>query len=101
VTLIKEINDLRKELKIARSSVHDLEAALGLHRKSNKDRAVEVVAELTTTNRNAALQRDLEEKVKVVTLQKDEIVRLRNQIREMELMIPDRNGSITPKLIPI
>lgn len=101
VTLIKEINDLRKELKIARSSVHDLEAALGLHRKSNKDRVTEVVAELTTTNKNAALQRELEEKVKVVTLQKDEIVRLRNQIHEMELLIPMRAGSSSPSLIPI
>ena len=29
-----EINDLRKELKVSRTQVHDLEAALGLHRKA-------------------------------------------------------------------
>lgn len=33
--LIKEINDLRRELKIARVQVHDLEAAIGTNR-SNK-----------------------------------------------------------------
>lgn len=44
VSLIKEINDLRKELKIARSHVHDLEAALGLHRKTNQAKATETLA---------------------------------------------------------
>ena len=35
VTLIKEINDLRRELKICRSKIHDYEAQLGLANKKN------------------------------------------------------------------
>ena len=34
VTLIKEVNDLRKELKISRSRNQDLETALGISRKN-------------------------------------------------------------------
>jgi hypothetical protein len=34
VTLIKEVNDLRKELKNARSRVQDLETTLGISRKN-------------------------------------------------------------------
>ena len=34
VTLIKEVNDLRKELKICRSQIQDLETALGISRKN-------------------------------------------------------------------
>jgi len=32
VTLIKEINDLRRELKLTRSQVHDLESTMGTNR---------------------------------------------------------------------
>lgn len=35
VTLIKEINDLRRELKSTRTQVHDLEATLGTNRSKN------------------------------------------------------------------
>lgn len=34
VTLIKEVNDLRRELKISRSRIQDLEVALGISRKN-------------------------------------------------------------------
>jgi hypothetical protein len=34
VTLIKEVNDLRRELKIARTQIQDLETALGISRKN-------------------------------------------------------------------
>ena len=76
---------MRRELKISRTQVHDLEAALGLHRKSNQAAATETLAKLTTTNKNAQLERDLEEKVKVIDLQQQEIMRIRAQIQELEL----------------
>ena len=47
MSLIKEINDLRRELKLARTAVHDLEAALGLHRKSNKESASQMLLQVT------------------------------------------------------
>lgn len=34
--LIKEINDLRKEVKLQRTHVHDLKATLGLYTKKQK-----------------------------------------------------------------
>ena len=34
VTLIKEVNDLRKELKTSRSRIQDLETTLGISRKN-------------------------------------------------------------------
>ena len=100
VSLIKEINDLRRELKIARTQVHDLEAALGLHRKNNKAHATETLAQLTSTNKNAQLERDLIEREKIVELQQDEIIRLRNRIGEIEDQIqrPPSGGTKLPPM---
>lgn len=64
VSLIKEINDLRKELKIVRVKNHDLEAALGLHRKNNKD-VSQLLQAVTSQNKNAMMEEDLKEKGKV------------------------------------
>ena len=36
VSLIKEINDLRRELKLARTQIHDLEAAIKQNLKREK-----------------------------------------------------------------
>jgi len=86
VTLIKEINDFRRELNQSRTQVHDLEAALGIHRK-NKTHAqsdADAQAVTTTTNKNAALELQLEEKSKIVELQKTEIMRLRNELMDVE-----------------
>ncbi len=93
VSLIKEINDLRRELKIARTQVHDLEAALGLHRKSNKAHATETLAQITSTNKNAQLEQDLQERVKVIDLQQEEIVRLRSRMHDMEESVIGRPPS--------
>ena len=66
VSLIKEINDLRKELKIVRVKNHDLEAALGLHRKNNKD-VSQLLQAVTSQNKNAMMEEDVKEKAKVCT----------------------------------
>ena len=101
VSLIKEINDLRRELKIARTQVHDLEAALGLHRKSNKDHATETLQQITSTNKNAMLERDLMEKIKVIELQQDEIMRLRGRMREVEdLAVRPPSAGKLPPMVP-
>ena len=84
MSLIKEINDLRQELKTARTHVHELESALGLHRKSNQGHATETLVKITSTNKNAQLERELEEKLKVIDLQKHEIMRIRSRT-ELEL----------------
>ena len=86
VSLIKEINDLRKELKIARTQVHDLEAALGLHRKGgNQGNQTEMMQQIMSSNKNAQIEQDLEEGRKVIDLQKIEISKLRNEIHQLEM----------------
>ena len=85
MTLIKEINDLRRELSQSRTRVHDLEAALGVHRASTVARATGGSGALaSSTSKNAVLQQQLEEKCKVVELQRSEIMRLRAQLMDLE-----------------
>lgn len=85
--LIKEINDLRRELNQAHTQVHDLEAALGIHRK-NKTHARAAASALSTTTSTSqnttAMQLELEEKSKIIELQKNEIVRLRTELMDMD-----------------
>lgn len=104
VSLIKEINDLRKELKISRSQGHDLEAALGLHRK-NKAAANEAAAQLAAvshTNKNAMLERDLMETMKVVDVQKTELSKLRHILRDIERTgTPSSRPTSGAKLPPV
>jgi CO dehydrogenase nickel-insertion accessory protein CooC1 len=101
VSLIKEINDLRREMKIARTQVHDLEAALGLHRKGNQPgQNSEMMQQIMSSNKNAQLEKDLEESRKVVDIQKQEIVKLRNEIHMLEMGVLSRPPSGN-KLQPI
>ncbi len=53
-----------------------------------------------TTSKNALLERDLEEKTKVVELQQQEIQRLRNQMEELEGFSRPRSSSRLPP-VPI
>lgn len=55
VTLIKEINDLRRELKVTRTQVHDLEATLGTNR-ANKAAAVNKAGRRLDTAATSELQ---------------------------------------------
>jgi len=82
VSLIKEINDLRRELKIARTQIHDLEAAMGLHSKKNKNDTAAIAA--ITSKGSGALERDLEEKLKIIEMQTLEIRRLRSEMSDLE-----------------
>lgn len=100
MSLIKEINDLRRELKIARTQVHDLEAAFGLHRKGNQGQQNDIMAQISSTNKNAQLEQDLVEGKKILELQKIEIQKLRNEIHQLELGVVSRPGS-GAKLDPI
>ncbi|KAJ8306471.1 hypothetical protein KUTeg_017016 [Tegillarca granosa] len=79
VSLIKEINDLRRELKIARTQIHDLEATLGLQSKQNKgDNAA--VTTIAIKPPLAQIEQEIEEKNKIIKMQQMEIKRLRMDI---------------------
>ncbi|PAA67586.1 hypothetical protein BOX15_Mlig006712g2, partial [Macrostomum lignano] len=83
VSLIKEINDLRRDLKKSRTQIHDLEAAVGLHRKNN-DQAKQLVAMVTSNKSNPILEKDMEEKERTIETQRLLIQQLRTQIHELE-----------------
>ena len=102
VSLIKEINDLRLELRISRTQVHDLEAALGLHRKANQDSASKTLQQIMSSNKNAQMEQELVERSKVVELQQNEIMRLRNQMTDLEggqLSRPPSGGRLPPMTV--
>ncbi|KAL4237175.1 Cilia- and flagella-associated protein 57 [Mactra antiquata] len=87
VSLIKEINDLRKELKIARTQIHDLEAAVKQYTKRTGGEDTDVFAVMLKAP-SALMENELEEKNKIIDMQKFEIKKLR-----MELETGSRPGS--------
>ncbi|KAL5255192.1 hypothetical protein ACHWQZ_G014581 [Mnemiopsis leidyi] len=85
VSLIKEINDLRRELKIARTQVHDLEANSNVLKKGAPPIGPIVAPE------------ELDQTKKIVEIQKSEIKRLRDELRHT-LNRPLSNGQRLPPL---
>ncbi|XP_053325091.1 cilia- and flagella-associated protein 57 [Spea bombifrons] len=86
VTLIKEINELRRELKVSRNKVHDLEAALGLSRKNRKTSLADSRAFSADSQRSPQILRlNIEEETaRIAEMQKLEIKRLRDLIQSQE-----------------
>ena len=61
VTLINELNALRKELKDIRGALSDLESAMGFHRRNQKMSTVEILRLIASTTKNAQMEREVEE----------------------------------------
>ncbi|XP_012560110.2 cilia- and flagella-associated protein 57 isoform X1 [Hydra vulgaris] len=78
-TLINEINDLRRNLIVAKREIQGLEAAMKMLRKHQN---------LPTTPVNTN-----DEHIKLVELQKQEICRLRSQIADLEAKVIERSNS--------
>uniref|UniRef100_W5MH82 Cilia- and flagella-associated protein 57 n=1 Tax=Lepisosteus oculatus TaxID=7918 RepID=W5MH82_LEPOC len=83
VCLIKEINDLRRELKLVRTQVHDYEATMGLNKKNKKQNPIEIRAHSADGHGSKAVARlDFEQEAeRIIELQRLEIQRLRDQIQ--------------------
>ncbi|KAL0604608.1 Cilia- and flagella-associated protein 57 [Plecturocebus cupreus] len=85
VSLITEINELRRELKFIRSQIYDLEAALKLIKKgrpqevSGAEPSKDVPSTAPTTRLN-----EQEETRRIIEMQRLEIQHLRDQIQEQE-----------------
>ncbi|XP_014667325.1 PREDICTED: cilia- and flagella-associated protein 57-like isoform X2 [Priapulus caudatus] len=79
VALIKEINELRQEVKTARNRVHDLECMNAVQQKTAGRSQVLLLKDSATS-----LHSDTEEKDKVIEIQRTEIRRLHTQIRDLE-----------------
>jgi len=101
VTLIKEINDLRKELKLCRVLIHDMEAAMGLDARSKKSGGTSNMA-LPPKPPGPMVERELEEHKKVIEMQQVELKRLRDEIYDLENGRPTSSIAPNPsKLAPI
>nr|KAF6504381.1 cilia and flagella associated protein 57 [Rousettus aegyptiacus] len=85
VSLIKEINELRRELKVTRSQVYDLEAALKLTKKVRPQEVTETVPSKDTPSVAPTMRlNEQEETGRIIEMQRLEIQRLRDQIQEQE-----------------
>ncbi|XP_066125551.1 cilia- and flagella-associated protein 57 isoform X2 [Saccopteryx bilineata] len=85
VSLIKEINELRRELKYTRSQVYDLEAALKLAKKLQPQEASEAVPSESKVGIAPTMRlNEQEETRRIIEMQRLEIQRLRDQIQEQE-----------------
>ncbi|XP_051664411.1 cilia- and flagella-associated protein 57 isoform X2 [Manacus candei] len=81
VSLIKEINDLRQELKVANTQVHDLQAALRLNKKKKAIQDTAPSSELLSGPAVLRLNPEMESE-KIIEIQQLEIQYLRDQIQE-------------------
>jgi len=98
VMLINEINDLRRELKMSRTQVHDLETSLNVLRKQQH------ISSNNNQQMNGSKEKlkdsifDEEEAKHIIDLQKHEIRKLRVQIRDLEANIAARppSGKLPP-----
>ncbi|XP_040087391.1 cilia- and flagella-associated protein 57 isoform X2 [Oryx dammah] len=84
VSLIKEINELRRELKFTRSQVYDLEAALKLTKKIRPEVSETVSSEDLPSIPPTMRLNVQEETGRIIEMQRLEIQRLRDQIQEQE-----------------
>ncbi|CAF0728049.1 unnamed protein product [Brachionus calyciflorus] len=91
VTLIKEVNDLRRELKISRSRNQDLETALGISRKNAASTTEAIVQALHVHQGNHLIEEKQNELERIIEHQKQEIKRLRGTVEDLE-----RRGSSRP-----
>lgn len=85
VSLIKEINELRRELKLTRSQIYDLESALKLSKKARPQEVPETAVSKDTADITPTMRlNEQEETGRIIEMQRLEIRRLRDQIQEQE-----------------
>jgi len=106
VTLIKEINDLRRELKITRSKLHDLETSMGTNRvgKGGKSAGPRLDTGPTLSDPSATQSgyRQDVEAPRIIEMQKTEIRRLREQMLQLEEQAsrrPPSGGRLPPMVL--
>lgn len=100
VTLLKEINDLRKELKGSRTQIHDLEALLNVARKNGFDETRHTAGTVKNIIKPTGLGKtEPNDNSRLLDMQKIEISKLRNRIRELE--ITARRPQSGDKLPPV
>eukprot|EP00795_Rhopilema_esculentum_P004667 gene4667-20951_t len=98
VMLINEINDLRRELKMSRTQVHDLETSLNVLRKQQHVTGIGLQQTNGVKEKLKDSIFDEEEARHIIDLQKHEIRKLRLQIRDLEANLAARppSGKLPP-----
>lgn len=81
---MKEINDLRTELKKSRTLSHDLEATLKIARKQGFDDQAALTSTKPPPPNTGIVKVEPSDNSRIIEMQKLEISRLRNKIREQE-----------------
>ena len=84
VSLLKEINDLRTELKKSRTLSHDLEATLKIARKQGFDDQAALSSIKPPPPTTGIVKVEPSDNSRIIEMQKLEISRLRAKIREVE-----------------
>ena len=84
VTLLKEINDLRSELKKSRTTAHDLEAVLKIARKQGFDDQAAYASIKPVLPPTGLAKIEPTDNSRIIEMQKAEISRLRTKIRDLE-----------------
>ncbi|XP_038622165.1 cilia- and flagella-associated protein 57 [Tachyglossus aculeatus] len=98
VSLIKEINELRRELKITRTRVQHLESALRLSKKSKKSGPLDTAPGGDVPGGRGVTRLNPEEEMeRIIETQRVEIRRLREQIQQQE-QIPGLRSQISTYL---
>ena len=84
VALLKEINDLRVELKKARTQAHDLEAAVKIARKQGFDDQAAISSSRPIVPATNLAKVEPPDYSRLIEMQKTEISKLRAMIRDLE-----------------
>ncbi|KAA3681504.1 uncharacterized protein DEA37_0008655 [Paragonimus westermani] len=79
VTLIGEINNLRRELKLCRNRVTELEAALGLNRKQGEN-ARQLLIQVAKNRPNAVLEVEFQQAQRALEAQQELIMQLQKRL---------------------
>ncbi|XP_033008310.1 cilia- and flagella-associated protein 57 isoform X2 [Lacerta agilis] len=100
VSLIKEINELRRELKVTRTQVLDLQSTLGLLMKRKKQPAQSLVPSPDRHTPTILRLNPEEETERIIEMQRLEIKYLRDQMQGQEkaLAVRPASGSKLPML---
>lgn len=102
MSLLKEINDLRSELKKSRTTAHDLEAILKIARKQGFDDQAAYASAKPVLPPTGLAKIEPTDNSRIIEMQKAEISRLRAKIRDLErgLHRPPSGGKLPPMQQP-
>lgn len=95
---MKEINDLRSELKKSRTTAHDLEAVLKIARKQGFDDQAAYASIKPVLPPTGLAKIEPPDNSRIIEMQKAEISRLRAKVRDLERGVRLPSGNKLPPM---